>query len=848
MGDNGSKEDEVQRADDSAPNPQPPLPKEPQQPSLPASGTPTGRKSASGTEGRGRVKQQYIKRPRIPTNNGQKLHIGGNETRRDYGGRKRSSGSSSSNGDVMQIMAVYGFPEERFKARTWDLVRRAKPPHPMPWLCIGDFNDIISPADKLGGDVPDMGRLQVANQACNECDFHDVGFSGYRFTWSNMREAPNTVEERLDFALANSAWSCMWPVTKVRHLINYKSDHCPIVLTFSSRRGHRELARTKLFRFEELWLQSSDECSEVVAEAWSRTWSGDDLHGKFEAVSGALGSWGKQKFGDIPKKISDLKVRLQNLQRKPKTDGILREMREAERELDVLLEREEIWWSQRSRANWLKHGHRNTRFFHQKASQRRKRNLIEVITDRGGREVEDDAQISQVLREYFESLFTSSNPSGIEEVTSLVAGRVTQSHLVTLGDPFTKEEVEEAVFQMHPTKALDDSIIFAKATDQEAEVVKTILATYESASGQMINLDKSMLSVSRNVPQNRLYELKQLLGVKAVESFDRYLGLPTIFGALDGTYSSKLGYSFIRNHEAQTNTSASIAMSPLPAKLWQIFWKTPALPRCKDLAWRICCSLLPVRDSLWRKGVNIDPSCPLCGHESETFLEDVDSDAVASWQTTSYALWEARNKLVFQEVPFRCEAAIQRAASMSQVDASIEVRDPHGPVRDAIWRRPPRGFFKVNFDGSWKADAVSGMGMVARNHDGLVLAAAAEVVERPSTVVEAEALAFRWAIGLAINFGFRRVCFETDCLTLFQMWKKPPDGRNYLATIFSDCFQLCRSLDLVSVVFVRRSGNVVADFLARNAASYAGLVWIEEVPPEVDVFVTADLLASMPPI
>ncbi|XP_057444542.1 uncharacterized protein LOC130736769 [Lotus japonicus] len=325
-------------------------------------------------------------------------------------------------------------------------------------------------------------------------------------------------------------------------------------------------------------------------------------------------------------------------------------------------------------------------------------------------------------------------------------------------------------------------------------------------------------------------------------------------------------------------------MSPLPAKLWQSFWKTTTLPRCKDLAWRVCCSLLPVRDSLWRKGVNIDPSCPLCGYESETvshlwlhcpvskcfwfahplalrldnfstvtdfllqFLVDADSDAVASWQTASYALWEARNKLIFQEVPFCCEVAIQRAASMSQVDTSMVVRDLHGPVRDAIWRRPPQGVFKVNFDGSWKADAVSGMGMVARNHDGLVLAAAAEVVERPSTVVEAEALAFRWAIELAINLGFRRVCFETDCLTLFQMWKKPPDGRNYLATIFSDCFQLCCSLDFVSVVFVRRSGNVVADFLARNAASYAGLVWIEEVPPEVDVFVTADLLASMPPI
>ncbi|XP_057433855.1 uncharacterized protein LOC130726575 [Lotus japonicus] len=214
----------------------------------------------------------------------------------------------------------------------------------------------------------------------------------------------------------------------------------------------------------------------------------------------------------------------------------------------------------------------------------------------------------------------------------------------------------------------------------------------------------------------------------------------------------------------------------------------------------------------------------------------------------SCALWEAHNKLIFQEVPFRCEAAIQRATSMSQVDVSTVDPSANGPVHDAIWRRPPRGVFKVNFDGSWKSDSVSGIGMVARNHDGLILAAAAEVVERPSTVVEAEALAFRWAIGLAITLGFRLVFFETECLTLFHMWKKPLDGRNYLATILSDCFQLSRSLDFVYVVFIRRSGNVVADFLARNASSYAGLVWIEEVPPEVDVFVTADILTSMPPI
>lgn len=46
----------------------------------------------------------------------------------------------------------------------------------------------------------------------------------------------------------------------------------------------------------------------------------------------------------------------------------------------------------------------------------------------------------------------------------------------------------------------DDSLIFFKATKDNTDLVKDSLSTYEKASGQLINFDKSAITFSRNTP------------------------------------------------------------------------------------------------------------------------------------------------------------------------------------------------------------------------------------------------------------------------------------------------------------------------------------------------------------
>ena len=57
--------------------------------------------------------------------------------------------------------------------------------------------------------------------------------------------------------------------------------------------------------------------------------------------------------------------------------------------------------------SWLKHGDRNTKFFHSKASQRRRMNYIEGIKNANGVWVEEVEEVAEVASDYFMNIFTA---------------------------------------------------------------------------------------------------------------------------------------------------------------------------------------------------------------------------------------------------------------------------------------------------------------------------------------------------------------------------------------------------------------------------------------------------------
>jgi hypothetical protein len=125
----------------------------------------------------------------------------------------------------------------------------------------------------------------------------------------------------------------------------------------------------------------------------------------------------------------------------------------ATKRLSELYDREEVMWRQRSRVQWLADGDKNTRFFHLRASQRKKKNRIQRLKRPDGVITEDEQEMADLTRDFYNNLYLSEGISDLDEVIRVIPTKITESMNEALLRPIKEEEVKSALFQMFPTKA-----------------------------------------------------------------------------------------------------------------------------------------------------------------------------------------------------------------------------------------------------------------------------------------------------------------------------------------------------------------------------------------------------------
>ena len=132
--------------------------------------------------------------------------------------------------------------------------------------------------------------------------------------------------------------------------------------------------------------------------------------------------------------------------------GSIAQVLRLKKEISKLLVREEQMWNQRSRSLWLQ-GDNNTRYFHSRASHRFRRNRTDSLEDANGEKCSDEDGVANILIDYYQQLFTSSNPSMIEAMVDQIPCSINDEMDGELLADFTREEVVVALKQMDPLKA-----------------------------------------------------------------------------------------------------------------------------------------------------------------------------------------------------------------------------------------------------------------------------------------------------------------------------------------------------------------------------------------------------------
>lgn len=140
---------------------------------------------------------------------------------------------------------------------------------------------------------------------------------------------------------------------------------------------------------------------------------------------------------------------------------------------------------------------------------------------------------------------------------------------------------------------------------------------------------------------------------------------------------------------------------------------------------------------------------------------------VALFSTISWCLWQRWNRLRENQPTWSLKEVGERASMLVRefLDTCNTNAGPSGPVAPVRWSRPPKGYYKVNFDvAMFKNIGCASIRVAIQDSEGKIIAALSQRIPLPFSVEMAKGMAALTVALFEQEMCLSKVMMEGDCL------------------------------------------------------------------------------------
>ncbi|KAH9719688.1 reverse transcriptase domain-containing protein [Citrus sinensis] len=188
-----------------------------------------------------------------------------------------------------------------------------------------------------------------------------------------------------------------------------------------------------------------------------------------------------------------------------------------------------------------------------------------------------------------------------------------------------------------------------------------------------------------------------------------------------------------------------------------------------------------------------------------------------------WSIWHARNLFLFEGK--KVDPLVSMAKAEAVLDSYKRVKIPSSShleskitVKQQRWKPPPQGWIKINVDAATKIEKqVAGLGIVLRDFNGSVVAAAVKPSKFYGDIIFAEAEAVEWGLQVARSITMASIIVETDSQGVSDLLNNKKSNRSEVFWVISEIQELVKVFCNVKVQYTPRHCNSIAHSLARLA-------------------------------